>query len=316
MSDLVMGDKGAAGDSSLVHLMVYDLKQQEVVSKVSKSLTYLNECDCEVSPDGKRLARIEGLNILIWDAATAELLHRIDTIKPNDSGKLQYLEFAEPDRLVSFHGEETVRVYDVQTGRKLNEFQLSLSLKGLGGHPGRKMRASPGGRFLATLHICNEGPQKRVLRLHLYDLKSGKHVGNLPLAENLSHLTVRDLVFSDDGEEVATLLYQQRERDFVIASWSVKEGIQSGFCGPFPAISTRPLTKERHLVWLKDKSGWVHSGHYLVNRKTGEQQQIGNSDQGIRHDAQIIGPNTMLQFWESEPRRTTENEMVPEVVQW
>ncbi len=316
ISDHVIDENGVAGNNNLVHLMVYDMRQQSVVSKVSKSLAYLNGCDCEVSPNGKRLARIESLHILIWDAATAEELHRINTIKPDHPGKLEYIEFAGPDRLVSFHGEETVRVYDVQSGKKLNEFQLILPLKGLGGHPGRKVRVSPGGRFLATLHIRNEAPQKRVLRLHVYDLKSGEHVGNPLIAENLSRLVVQDLVFSDDGEEVAALLYQQRERDFVIVSWDMKQGRQNGFYGPFPPIQTRPSTKERHLVWLKDKTGWVHSGHQLVLRETGKETEIGDPDQGIRHDAQIIGPNTMLQFWETKPRRTARNEMVPVVVNW
>ncbi|MDP6361343.1 MAG: WD40 repeat domain-containing protein [Planctomycetota bacterium] len=312
----MIDENGVAGNNNLAHLMVYDMQKQSVVSKVSKSLAYLNGCDCEVSPNGKRLARIERLHILIWDAATAEELHRIDTIKPDHPGKLQYIEFAGPDRLVSFHGEETVRLYDVQSGKKLNEFQLIFPLKGLGGHPGRKMRVSPGGQFLAILHIRNEAPQKRVLRLHVYDLKSGEHVGNPPIAENLNRLAVQDLVFSDDGEEVAALLYQQRERDFVIVSWNMKQGRQSGFYGPFPSIQTRPFTKERHLVWLKDKSGWVHSGHQLVLRETGKETEIGDPDQGIRHDAQIIGPNTMLQFWETKPRRTARNEMVPVVVKW
>jgi WD40 repeat protein len=134
------------------------------------------------SPNGRFVASASGADITLWDVSAGKLVRRFQ----GHEGPVLVLAFAATGKeLVSFGNDDTLRTWDVESGKALQRIRIPLV-----NHTVRHRAAfSPDGRTLAVADISN---QEHLVRL--WDVAGGKEV------RLLRGFSAEGLAFASDGK--------------------------------------------------------------------------------------------------------------------
>jgi WD40 repeat protein len=133
------------------------------------------------TPDGKRIVTSGGKEVNVLDVATQRIVLRV--VPTNIDGQPIWALSPDGRRIASLSGADTVQIWDVVTGRKLNAYQS----------PGSTVKVvawSPDSRIIAT------GSTDGTVRIWYADTAPETHHGDSSVVLNI--------VWSPDGKSIAT----------------------------------------------------------------------------------------------------------------
>lgn len=164
-----------------------------------------------LSPDGAwfALSPLKGGTIQLWSSNTGKLEREIKLKQERPS--LNYLAFAQPDRLVAGLGvENKFQVFDCASGEEACSFSVDFSVMA------SCATISNAGNYLA---ISNQDDQS----IRFFDLRQGEPAGRLtlPTLENQAK-TIGGIHFSPDGTEFAVMVTSLKGG--AIVCWNVNDG--------------------------------------------------------------------------------------------
>jgi WD40 repeat protein len=204
-----------------------------------------------VSPDGKRLAAANGIDLTLWDTATGKQVYHLADHQGVFAAQ-QVVYSPDGERLASWGEKHPIRVYDTNTGKEV------CRIGGRNLFPRVPRLFSPDGRYLAAV-----GPENT---LFLYDPRGGEVYRRLPGPRRLAFLNrpcvwserdwssdLGDVAFSADGKTLAA-----EQKDGSIRLWEVATGEERGrFAGHEDGIRSLAFLKSDRLLVSGGEDGTV-----------------------------------------------------------
>ena len=247
---------------------VYDLRTGEITAHVERATERKGAgLFCALSPNGKWVAMTRrSASPTVWSTESGKKILHLEA--PGD----QRIQFADDQRLITFHGQYGVKIWSVPEGNLLVEFDLPRSAYKLA------MDTTPGGNYLLVV-VDNPRPPQIVA----IDLRTGKIEGEVPLPPGRSSYWIYNLAVSSDGASFACL-WANRDGAFLTA-WEMEEGHQivqhrlgdswKEFAGRFDQTRLpRGDWDAAKLCWKPDGSGWLVTAAIHVDRETGTASPI------------------------------------------
>lgn len=144
--------QGAMGEP---YLILWETKTGKRHWSITTSLGYLRSL--AFSPDGRLIASGHDFDLALWNAEDGTLLRTIE-----HTGVVDDMAFDDRGVLASAHGDGSIRLWDVSTGREIRRFS---------GHPDRARAVAfePDGK-----HLISGGDDRLVRR---WDTESGVEIG-------------------------------------------------------------------------------------------------------------------------------------------
>ncbi len=136
------------------------------------------------SGDGKKLAALTAKGVLIWDAATGDLVRRLDTPR---TGHL--LDLSPRGDVLAVYSPPEITLWDVAAGKPRRVFELELD-EPINAMYSARLRFSPDGKFL-VIHGDSASA-------YLLELSQGQLVRRFG-----GQAEVCDVAFSGDGKQLA-----------------------------------------------------------------------------------------------------------------
>jgi RNA polymerase sigma factor (sigma-70 family) len=165
-----------------------------------------------ITPDGRALATPDSPSIQLWDGATGKRGRRLDG---HEGWVISMLLSADGRRLISTGGDETVRAWDVATGKPLCKVTLRLG----GDYPGvQALACSPDGkRVVARGEVAHRGTPLRLL-----DMTTGQSVGQIETGKHIVH----GAAFLPDGRSLVVWTGDRKARVWDLNTGKIRREVQ------------------------------------------------------------------------------------------
>jgi hypothetical protein len=248
-----------------VELKMIDLRKLEQVGPTLKT-DKLAPHKFRVSPWGNAVATLDTravkTTIKVWYFDDDRTVQPVELDGTNATS--EWFDFAGKGQLITLKGT-LWEVRDIRTAKVLSAFRHELE------YDPRWVGLSAGRNYLAMEHNCNEG-----YFFLLWDLKTGKLAGQLDVQTMKEGFGIcGGITFSPDGKEAA-LLWQQGGGGKLarIQRFDIEKGVKKGM--HLLGVEVRSSDPGfmaggmKTLQFLPDGSGWLLSGHQVIDRETGK----------------------------------------------
>jgi hypothetical protein len=245
-------------------LKLVDLRKLEQVGSTLK-LDKISPQKLRISPWGE-VAMMDTTAVLptvkVWSFEEGQPVQKV-VLDPTNAA-VQWFDFAAKGQLISRKGS-LWEVWDIKTGKRISHFEYEIELSN------RWIGLSSGRNYLAMEENSNAG-----YFFLLWDLKTGKLAGQIRVQTEKEGFGIcGGIAFSPDGKEAA-LLWQQGGGGQLarIQRFDIESGVKKGMhrLGKEVAQSDPGFMAGgmKTLQFLPDGSGWLLSGHQVIDRETGK----------------------------------------------
>lgn len=236
-------------------LRAFDIRNGESIGELAVPI---ENGDLLLAPDGRHMVLEKtmpgvGKDFLVYSLETGQLVR---TINSPTAFVVSWSGMVSPYHLVTFESAESsstepskIRIYDIDTGEKLREFDYT------GVTFDDMMTVSPDGRYIARLTHGFE--------IDLFDLELGRPIAQKSL-DRLPSLNLESLAFSHSGEQLAVLGRDIYDKTYirVLNSESGQNAAEfwlPGDCSGYVDFSAS--YKGPDLAWFPDDSAlWLAGG--------------------------------------------------------
>lgn len=234
---------------------VWDLSTRKLVGSFKGQIGF-DDKTVALSPDGAYLAGKPTFRKTVEVRATknGRVVQSFDV----DSPFVDFVDFAAGDRLVfGFLQDGRFQVGDIKSGDKVADLTPAKQVDREG------IAFSPGRAYMAAAWWFDG-------RLRVYDLATGKQVGEAPTpkAKNRQNYRVSGLAYSPDGAELAGLF--ESFGTYRIVCWDAANGKMLADFDLGKEIGKPAFYNAAGIGWFPDKSAWLVLGHAVVDRAAGK----------------------------------------------
>ena len=205
-----------------------------------------------LSPDGTLFAGKNDRSFTVYETKTGRMVAQLSVESPF----ADYVDFAGPGQVVTgTAGDRRYEIWDLKTQKS----ELDVSPRERVAK--ESVVLSPGRRYLTMIGAST---------LWVYDLQSGRKVGEAPVPKNKSFdLNCKGLAFSPDGTELAGLF---DSFGLHLLCWDVATGrLTHQFKYDDKSGIKMPLGFEGiALDWLSDRAGWLLFGAVVIDHQSGQ----------------------------------------------